>query len=208
MITKRTQNAASIRNKVVRYVVETCKQKNFENIHVTDICEAAEISKVTFFKYFDKKEDVLLLYKSILNYEICMDTSSKDLHSLAGIEAIVDRFVQLIRHTPSIAEGIIATLLHTKSPILPVILTDADKAEFFPEYSNTSVNILPFWDLIEGFMLEAILSKDINGHANASDLTSLFISTLYGAIVTSHIKHPDQQAVYFNNVMKCWLRSV
>ena len=118
------------------------------------------------------------------------------------------RFVWILRHTPSIAEGIIATLLHTKSPILPVILTDADKAEFFPEYSNTSVNILPFWDLIEGFMLEAILSKDINGHANASDLTSLFISTLYGAIVTSHIKHPDQQAVYFNNVMKCWLRSV
>lgn len=206
MITKRTQNAASIRFKVVDYIRDTCKNKNFENIHVTDICESSGISKVTFFKYFDKKEDVLLLYKTILNYEICIEAKKRDLHSINGIQLIIDRFVHVVRETPSIAEGMISTLLHTKPPILPVILTDADKAAFFEETADEKVSILPFWDLIEGYMLEAILNKDVSGHANASDLTSLFISTLYGAIVTSHIKHPDQQAIYFNNVMKSWLR--
>lgn len=208
MITKRTQNAATIRYAVVDYVINSCRTKNFESIHVTDICEASNISKVTFFKYFDKKEDVLLLYKTILNYEICNEVRKKDLHSLDGISLIVERFVQLLRDTPSIAEGIIATLLNTKPPILPVILTESDKAAFFKEASEEKVSVMPFWDLIEGFMLEAILGKDVNGHANASDLTSLFISTLYGAIVTSHVKSPDQQAIYFNNVMKSWLRSV
>ena len=110
--------------------------------------------------------------------------------------------------TPTIAGGLIATLLHTKPPILPVILTDADKAAFFKAVEHDKMSILPFWDLIEGYMLEAILSKDVSMHANASDLTALFISTLYGAIVTSHIKSPDQQAIYFNNVMKSWLRGL
>ena len=206
MITKRTQNAATIRYKVIDYVLQSCKTKPFDSIHVTDICEASNISKVTFFKYFDKKEDVLLLYKTILNYEICIEAEKKDLHSLAGVELIIDRFVHVIRETPTIAEGIIATLLHTRPPILPVILTDADKAAFFKEIAGRKTSILPFWDLIEGYMLEAILNKDVSGHTNASDLTALFISTLYGAIVTSHIKHPDQQPIYFNNVMRSWLR--
>jgi AcrR family transcriptional regulator len=208
MITKRTQNAATIRYAVVDYVINACRTKNFESIHVTDICEASNISKVTFFKYFDKKEDVLLLYKTILNYEICNEVRKKDLHSLDGISLIIERFVQVLRDTPSIAEGIIATLLNTKPPILPVILTESDKATFFKEAMEEKVSVMPFWDLIEGFMLEAILGKDVSGHANASDLTSLFISTLYGAIVTSHVKSPDQQPIYFNNVMKSWLRCV
>lgn len=206
MITKRTQNAATIRFKVVDYILQSCKNKKFESIHVTDICEASNISKVTFFKYFDKKEDVLLLYKTILSYEICIDVNNKNLHSLEGISLIIDRFVLLIRESPSIAEALVATLLNSKPPILPVILTDADKAAFFEDLPNQQVSILPFWDLIEGFMLEAILSKDVSGHTNASDLTAMFISMLYGAIVTSHIKNSDQQAIYFNNVMKSWLR--
>jgi len=206
MITKRTQNAASIRHKIVDYVIKSCKTKSFTSIHVTDICEASGISKVTFFKYFDKKEDVLLLYKTILNYEICIKTNKQDIHSIQGLNLIIDRFVQMVRETPSIAEGLVSTLLHSKPPILPVILTEADKHAFFPETANDKISILPFWDLIEGFMLEAILDKQASGHANASDLTSLFISTLYGAIVTSHIKNPQQQAIYFNNVMKSWLR--
>lgn len=208
MITKRTQNAALIRYKVVDYVINSCRTKSFDSIHVTDICEASDISKVTFFKYFDKKEDVLLLYKTILNYEICIDAKKKDLHSFDGLNAILDRFVLLLRKTPSIAEGIITTLLNTKPPILPVILSESDKATFFSELSEENFNILPFWDLVEGYMLEAILNKDISRHANASDLTALFISTLYGAIVTSHIKHPDQQPIYFNNVMKAWMRGL
>src|SRR5210317_1337195 len=103
MITKRTQNAATIRYAVVDYVIKSCRTKSFESIHVTDICEASNISKVTFFKYFDKKEDVLLLYKTILNYEICNEVRKRDLHSLDGISLIIDRFVHVIRETPSIA---------------------------------------------------------------------------------------------------------
>lgn len=206
MISKRTQNAALIKSNVVDYVVRSSKTKSFNSIHVTDICTASGISKVTFFKYFDKKEDVLLLYKTILNYEICIEATKKNLHSLEGINAILDRFVLLIRETPSIAEGIISTLLNTRPPILPVILSDADKVAFFSDLEGEHPNILPFWDLIEGYMLEAILNKDVSRHANASDLTALFISTLYGAIVTSHIKNADQQAIYFNNVMKTWMR--
>jgi AcrR family transcriptional regulator len=208
MITKRTQNAAHIRYKIINYVLETCKHKEFDKIHVTDICTASDISKVTFFKYFDKKEDILLLFKSILNFGICIDVSKRDLHGLAGLELIIDRFAQIIRETPSVATQMLTTLLHTKPPILPVHLTEADRALFFPDQNMDNVSLLPFWDLIEGFMLEGILSKEIIRFNNPADLSAVFISLIYGGVVTSHIRNRVQQSVYFNNICKNWVRSL
>lgn len=205
MITKRTQNAALIRFNVHKYVMNSCKTRDFTSIRVTEICEASGISKVTFFKYFDKKEDVLFLFKSILNTSICIDVSNKQLQSVAGLEHIIDNFVHIVQDTPSIARELVAGLLHSKPPILPVILTEADREFFFPGVDFEAVSIMPFWDLIERFMLEAILNREITKKGDASELTTMFIATLYGAIVASHLKGSDQQGARFNNVCRNWL---
>ena len=206
MITKRTQNASLIRYKVLTYVLETCKRKDFDQVYVTEICKAANISKVTFFKYFDRKEDILLFYKSIINTGLCISLSQRQLESIAALEFIVDRFGRLVRETPSLARELVSILLHTKPPILPVILTEADKSLFFPEVDFEQVNVLPFWDLVESFMLGGVLRRDITKMSDAAELTTMFIANLYGAIVTSHIRSQGQQAVVFNNIAKNWLR--
>ncbi|MEN8247897.1 MAG: TetR/AcrR family transcriptional regulator [Bacteroidota bacterium] len=206
MLTKRTQNAALIRHNILSFVTNSCKSRDFASVRVTEICEASNISKVTFFKYFDKKEDVLFLYQSILNTDICVEVSRNNLQSLEGLKYIIDRFNKSIRETPSIARELVAGLLHTKPPILPYILTEADREFFFPGVDFENVSIMPFIDLIEKFMLEAILNTEISEKSDASELATMYISVLYGAIVASHIKGPEQQAIRFNNICKSWLR--
>ncbi|RLD23399.1 MAG: hypothetical protein DRI71_05405 [Bacteroidetes bacterium] len=206
MITKRTQNAAQIRYKVISYVTQACQTRNFNEIHVTDICRAANISKVTFFKYFDHKEDVLILYKSIINTGICIEISQREITSMAGLEHVIYRFANIIRETPSLARELVAAVLHSKPPFLPVILTDADKAFFFPDTRFEEVNIFSFWNLIEGFMLEGVLNGEITRVADATELATMFMATLYGGIVTSYIKDPDQQAIVFTNICKSWVK--
>ena len=206
MITKRTQNAAHIRYKVINYITQACQTRDFNKIHVTEICQAANISKVTFFKYFDRKEDVLMLYNSIINTGICIEVSQREITAVAGLEFVINRFGNIIRDTPSIAREQVAAILHVKPPILPVILSEADKALFFPDVRFEEVNILSIWNLIEGFMLEGILNGEITRMASATELATMFMATLYGAIVTSHIKEVEQQAIVFNNVSKSWLK--
>jgi len=208
MITKRTQNASLIRYKVVNYLVDSCQKRDFQLIYVSEICKAAGISKVTFFKYFDHKEDVLMFYQSLINTQICIDVSNNDLHSLAGLEQVVEQFAGIIRETPSLASEITSTLLHTKPPILPVILTESDKALFFPEVNFEVVNHLSFLDLIEGFMLEGVLGNEITIMANAAELTTMFMAMLYGAIVASHIKGNGQESAVFDSVTRNWLRNL
>jgi len=206
MITKRTQNAAHIRYKVINYVTQACQTKDFSKIYVTDICQAAGISKVTFFKYFDRKEDVLMLYSSIINTGMCIEVSQREITAMAGLEFVILRFGNIIRETPSIARELVAAILHTKPPILPVILTEADKALFFPDVRFEEVNIVSFWKLTEGFMLEGVLNGEITRMADATELATMFMAALYGSIVTSHMKESDQHAILFNNVSKNWLK--
>ena len=103
MITKRTQNAAHIRYKVINYVTQASTTRDFSKIHVTDICQAANISKVTFFKYFDRKEDVLILYNSIINTGMCIEVSQRQITSVKGLELVISRYGNIISETPSIA---------------------------------------------------------------------------------------------------------
>ncbi len=207
MITKRTQNAALVRYKVVNYVIQACRNKDFSSVHVSEICKASNISKVTFFKYFDHKEDVLMLYMSIINTGICIEISERKLESLAGLAFVIKRFGGVIRETPSIAKELVSAIIHTKPPVLPVLLTISDKALFFPNTQFEMVNLRSFWDLIEGFMLEGVLSNDISKMTGPSELTNMFIATIYGAIITAHVKGQEgQQALIFNNICRSWLR--
>ena len=208
MITKRAQNAAHIRYKVINYVTQACQTRDFSKIFVTEICRAANISKVTFFKYFDRKEDVLMLYNSIINTGLCIEVSQRQITSVDGLELVISRFGNIIKETPSIARELVAAILHSKPPYLPIILTEADKALFFPDVRFGEVNIISFWDLIEGFMLEGVLNKEINGMTNATELATLFITTLYGAIITSLIKDHYNQSLVFTSVGKNWLKSI
>lgn len=206
MITKRTQNAAHIRYKVINYVTQACLTKDFNKIHVTDICQAANISKVTFFKYFDRKEDVLMFYNSIINTGICIEVSQREIKSVDGLEFVINRFGNIINETPSITREIVAAILHARPPILPIILTQADKALFFPDVRFNEVSLMSFWNLIEGFMLEGVLSKEITRSANAPELATMFMANLYGAIITSQIKDPDKPSMVFSSVSKSWLK--
>lgn len=208
MITKRTQNASLIRFKVINYVIDACRTKDFKSVHVTEMCKASGISKVTFFKYFDHKEDILMLYQSIINTGLCIDISKRDLHASAGIEYVIDRFANIIRETPSIASEIVSSLLHSRPPILPVILTESDKSLFFADTEFEGINHLSFWDLMEGFMLEAVLGNEIGKMSTASELTHMFMATMYGAIVTSHIKGQGQEAIIFTNITRSWLKNL
>ena len=206
MITKRTQNAAHIRYKVINYVTQACQTRDFNKIHVTDICQAANISKVTFFKYFDRKEDVLMLYNSIVTTGICIEVSQRGITSINGLEFVINRFSNIINETPSIARELVAAILHTKPPILPIILTEADKALFFPDVRFDEVTLISFWNLIEGFMLEGVLSNEITSMADTNEMATMFMATLYGAIITSHIKDPYKQSLVFTSVSKSWLK--
>lgn len=206
MLTKRATHAAEIRHKAVSYILEVCRHKDFEQVFVTEICQHIGISKVTFFKYFDRKEDLLMLVYSVLNVRLCISLAQQQLSGRAAMEVVINSFGKLLTDTPSLAWELVTVLLRSKPPVLPVRLTEADRALFFPEVDFSRVEVVSFHDLIEGLMLDGILKKEITKMTDASELADMFLTNLFGAVVAAHISNRGPAGLVYNNIVRNWLR--
>ena len=65
---KKIKKSDLLRTKIYNHAMELYSQKGFENVKVSDICMASEISIGTFYYYFPSKEAVFL------EYARCADT--------------------------------------------------------------------------------------------------------------------------------------
>ena len=58
----RKEKAARLKLAVLEQTVRLIGKKPFDDLYVEDICDKVKISKVTLFKYFATKEDILSYY--------------------------------------------------------------------------------------------------------------------------------------------------
>ncbi|RCW62869.1 TetR/AcrR family transcriptional regulator [Saliterribacillus persicus] len=80
---------------------------NFHDIHIEDICDRVNISKVTFFRYFNSKEEVLEYFVLRWCYQRSLEINRNDYKGLEGIHHVF----QSVANLPN-AEKIIISLIH------------------------------------------------------------------------------------------------
>ena len=56
----RKEKAARIKVQVLDQTLRLIGKKSFDDLYIEDLCAKVKISKVTLFKYFPQKEDILL----------------------------------------------------------------------------------------------------------------------------------------------------
>ena len=54
------EKAARLKVQVLDHTLKLIEKKSFDDLYVDDLCAKVKISKVTLFKYFPQKEDILL----------------------------------------------------------------------------------------------------------------------------------------------------
>lgn len=57
---RRTETTETLKNAVADAFIELLKVKPFDKINVQEIIELAKVGRVTYFRYFDSKEDMLI----------------------------------------------------------------------------------------------------------------------------------------------------
>jgi len=85
----RVKKSELLRTKIYHSAIDLFAERGFENVKISDICEAAEISTGTFYYYFPSKEAVFLQYAGVadglmdkLAAEIECDTQAERLKQL------------------------------------------------------------------------------------------------------------------------------
>jgi len=201
MFSKRELNVANIKFNILNTLIRLCKQDDFENIYVIDLCKIVGISKVTFFKYFPQKESLLLYYRSIIHIRLSIQLSEKKLTGLAGIEYLIDFMANEYASNPGMVLRMIEHLTTTTSLIKVFPVKPAEKALYFKGMDLKDIEMLTFHQHLERFALDAILNREVRHEVIPERLADIIFSSIYGAIVVSKLKGNSELRVYVQNVV-------
>ncbi len=189
----RKEKAARLKLQVLDHTLKLIGKKSFDDLYVDDICDKVKISKVTLFKYFPQKEDILLYYFRIWSLNRSVEFSQKPKEGLQGIYYLTDKLSEEFEERPGFILSLVGYLSDSRRPPKPFPVKPEEKKLLFPEVGNvTSIDILSFDQMVEKFVLEAILKKEITKNTSTRDIANLMTSIIYGGIISAHLHQITQ----------------
>jgi AcrR family transcriptional regulator len=194
----RKEKAARLKVQVLEHTLKLIGKKAFEDIYVEDICEKVKISKVTFFKYFPQKEDVLLYHFRIWCLGRSVELKQKPREGMQGIFFLLDKLSDECENHPGLMLSLVGYLSDSKRPPKPFPVKPEEKKLFFPEVEDIqTTEIMSMDQMLEKFSLEAIMKKEITKTSSTRDITNLLMTIFLGSIVSAHLSQQTPLKLYF-----------
>lgn len=205
----RKEKAARLKLGVLDHTIKLIGKKSFDDLYVEEICSKVKISKVTLFKYFPQKEDILLYYFRIWCLKRAVEFREKPKEGVAGITYLFDKLAEECETHPGIILSLFAYLADLKRPPKPFPVKAEEKKLIFPEIKDIHlVEIQSLDQMFEKFTLEAIFKKEITKTASTRDLTNLLSTIFYGSVVTAHMLQLNPVKFFFRRNLEMVLKGL
>src|SRR5579859_7981864 len=134
----RKEKAARLKLAVLDCTLKLIGKKSFDDLHVDEICARVKISKVTLFKYFPQKEDILLYYFRLWCLRRAVEMNEKPKEGLAGVTFLFDRLSEDMETHPGIILSLFAYLADLKRTLRPFPVKVEEKKLLFPGVDTIS----------------------------------------------------------------------
>lgn len=204
-MTHREEKSAKLKYTILQNTIELAQKKTFKDIHVQEICKQCKISKVTFFKYFPQKEDVLLFYFKIWSIKCAIDLSRNHKEGLDAIYYIFEQIGKEYDRHKNLILALVSYLSSMERPIASFPVKTVERKLFFPDSSDIQLDMTSLHQMMEKCLLEAIFKKQITKVADTTELTNVFTTLFYGNILTAHLRQKPLKMVNhhsFNDLVR------
>lgn len=205
----RKEKAARLKLAVLEQTIKLIGKKPFDDLYVDDICEKVKISKVTLFKYFPTKEDILSYYFRIWCLRRLVELKEKPKEGLQGVIFLFEKLGDDLESHPGITLSLLAYLSNPKRPLKPFPVKTEEKKLLFPSVPDIQVIEIQSLDqMFEKFALEAIFKKEITRATATRDVTNLLNTVFYGSVVTSHINQISPLKIFLRRNLELALKGI
>ena len=205
----RKEKAARLKLSVLDHTIKLIGKKSFDDLYVDEICERVKISKVTLFKYFPQKEDILLYFFRVWCMRRAVDLHDKPREGVQGIFFLFDKLSEDCENHPGIILSLIAYLADLRRTPRPFPVKVEEKKLLYPEIADIhTIEIQSVDQMFEKFALEAIFKKEITKTASTRDVTNMLTIIFYGSVVTAHINQQTNLKVFFRRNVEMLLKGV
>ncbi|MBX2962987.1 MAG: TetR/AcrR family transcriptional regulator [Cyclobacteriaceae bacterium] len=194
----RKEKAARLKVHTLESTLAMIGKRPFEDLYVDDLCARVKISKVTFFKYFPQKEDLLLYYFRVWCLARAVELSSHPKEGLQGIYYLSDKLSEECERHPGMMLSLLGYLADVKRAPKPFPVKAEEKVILHPKIENIHLLEIQSLDqMLEKFTLEAVFRKEFTKSSATREITNLLMTILLGSIVTSHINQISPIRFFF-----------
>ncbi len=205
----RKEKAARLKLSVLDQTLKLIGKKSFDELFVDEICDKAKISKVTLFKYFPQKEDILLYFFRVWCLRRAVELHEKPREGVQGMLFIFDRLSEDCETHPGIILSLFAYLADLRRAPKPFPVKVEEKKLLFPDISEIqTIEIQSIDQMFEKFALEAIFRKEIIKTTSTRDVTNLLTTIFYGSVVTAHINQQTNLKFFFRRNVELLLKGL
>lgn len=204
----RKEKAARLKLAILDHSLKLIGRRPFEDLFVEDICQRVKISKVTLFKYFPVKEDILAYYFRVWCLRRTVELKEKPREGLQGITYLFDKLSDDFDQHPGIILSLVAYLSSPKRPPKPFPLKAEEKKLLFPDVADIqSIDIMSIEQLMEKFALEAVFRKEITRTSNTRDITHLLMALFFGSVVTLQMTQANPTKPFLRRMVELGLKN-
>jgi AcrR family transcriptional regulator len=190
-ISLRDKKKAIIKLNILNATIELIGNGFINDIQLSDICDKADISKVTFFKYFPRKESIIDYFFRIWNFHLEVDQLRHPKRGLERIEYLFQKVCQT-KNANNIMLNLISYIASLKKPIAPIEITKAEKIILYPEQEDVlNITVPDLRDIFIRCLDEALQDGEISSNFNPDTIVKALASTFYGIPIVSHIRQEN-----------------
>ncbi|HMI67255.1 MAG TPA: TetR/AcrR family transcriptional regulator [Cyclobacteriaceae bacterium] len=205
----RKEKAARLKLSVLDQTLKLIGKKSFDDLYVDEICDKSKISKVTLFKYFPQKEEILLYFFRVWCLRRAVELHEKPREGMQGVLFIFDRLSEDCDDHPGIILSLFAYLADLRRAPKPFPVKVEEKKLLFPDMADIhTVEIQSVDQMFEKFTLEAIFKKEITKTTSTRDVTNILTTIFYGSVVTAHINQQTNLKFFFRRNVELLLKGL
>ncbi|WP_020616475.1 TetR/AcrR family transcriptional regulator [Paenibacillus daejeonensis] len=159
--------------------------KMFHEVMLEDICRKAEVSKVTFFKFFPQKEDLLVYFMRIWLSERIIEIETNQLKGFGAVRHVLRSVAVQSKETPGILSSLISFLAQMKMhPRMPE-LSEAEVSLLFPGQEKQGARSPNMFELFRVTMQQASEQGQLRPDVTVEGAARFLFTIFYGAHLTA-----------------------
>jgi AcrR family transcriptional regulator len=205
----RKEKAARLKLAILDHTLKLIGKKPFDDVHVDDICAKVKISKVTLFKYFPQKEDILLYFFRLWCLKRAIEFKEKPREGLSAVFYLFDKLAEDYETYPGLILSLVAYQADLKRAPKPFPVKPEERRFLFPQVADVSaIELLSLDQMFEKAALEAIFKKEITKTTNTREVMFLLNTVFYGSVLTSHLNQVSQPKMFFKRNVELLMKGM
>ena len=194
----RERKRARTRIALVEALLDRLVERPLDDIQVSELVEAVDISPATFFNYFPSKQDLLTHYIQLWSLQfgaLARSVEAEHDSALAAIEALVTSTAQMSSQGPNVMMEIIVHQARNLPGKAPDPVEPAERMMYLPDVADVEdLSDRGLASIITDLLSKAVKRGELPPGTDIGQLALAVGSTFYGVHLIMATRYPDAVA--------------